>query len=53
MTPPTSRYFRHLFIPFEKTTSDFWVGMAVALACAIVMSWLGLACGEGMRKVRR
>jgi hypothetical protein len=53
MTPPTSRYSQHLYIAFEKTAPDFWTGMTIALVCAIVMSWLGLACGDAMKKVRR
>jgi hypothetical protein len=53
MTPPTSRYARYIYVPFEKTTGEFWTGMAIALACAVLMSWLGLACGDAMKKVRR
>ena len=53
MTPTTTRYARYLYIGYETTTGDFWSGMAIALVCAIAMSWLGLACGDAMRKVRR
>jgi hypothetical protein len=53
MTPVTSRYARYMYIDFEKTAADFWSGMAIAVVCAIAMSWLGLACGDAMRKVRR
>jgi hypothetical protein len=41
------------FFRIERTPSDFWSGMAVALACAILSTRLGLAWSEWMQRVRR
>jgi hypothetical protein len=41
------------FSRIEKTSGDFWRGMAVALACAILSTRLGLAWSQWMRRVRR
>jgi hypothetical protein len=41
------------FLRIEKTASDFWCGMAVALACAILSTRLGLAWSQWMQRVRR
>jgi hypothetical protein len=50
---PTSFYYRHLFYPLEETAGQFWLGMAVALAAAIVTTRVGIAWGDWMRRVRR
>jgi len=44
---------RHLFVPIERTGSEFWLVMAEAFALAILSSRLGLAWGDWVRKVRR
>ena len=41
------------FIRLEKSASDFWSGMAIALACAILPTRLGLAWNQWMQRVRR
>lgn len=41
------------FFAQEKTRSQFWTGMALALACAILSSRVGLAWAEWMKRIRR
>jgi hypothetical protein len=53
MTHPASRSARHLFIAFEASSREFWIGMAIALAAAIVTSFVAIARGEWMKQVRR
>jgi ABC-type Fe3+-siderophore transport system permease subunit len=50
---PTSAYQQYRFLVVEKTAGQFWAEMAIAVVCAIVMTRLGLAWGEWMRRVRR
>ena len=40
------------FVPFE-TAGEFRIGMAIALACAIVSVWLGMGAGDWLKRVRR
>ena len=51
-TPPQSLYFQHKFFPPE-TAQLFWTRMAEAVLFAMVSTWLGLAGGDWMRRVRR
>ena len=44
---------RHLFFPVERTSREFWLVMAEALALAILSSRLGMGWGDWVRKVRR
>lgn len=53
MTPHNSLYYRNIFFPIEKTSGAFWTGMAWALVFAILTTWVGLAWGSWMRRVRR
>ena len=41
------------FVQFEKTPADFRMGMLIALASAIGASWVGLARGDWLSRVRR
>ncbi|MBI1788939.1 MAG: hypothetical protein HYR60_15510 [Acidobacteria bacterium] len=52
-TRPESAVVRQVFTQWEKTPVEFWGEMAVALAMAILMTRLGLAWGDSMRRVRR
>jgi len=52
-TPPTAYSLRHQFYPWEKTAGEFWTGMAVALASAMLTAALGLGWGTWMRKIKR
>jgi hypothetical protein len=40
------------FVPFE-TANEFRIGMAIALACAIISVWLGMGAGDWLKRVRR
>jgi len=51
--PPESRLVRNVFYAYEPTRAVFTLGMAIALACAILSARLGLAWGKWMRDVRR
>ncbi len=51
--PPESDYVRHLFTPLEQSSSEFFLTMAMALAAAMISTQLGIAWGEGMRKLQR
>ncbi len=53
MTPPTSRYFNHLFTPMEKTAAGFWIEMGGALLAAFLTTLLGFRAGTWLREVRR
>lgn len=50
---PTSYTFRNVYYQVEKTPEQFWMGMGIALAAAILMSWLGLHRGDFLKKVKR
>jgi len=51
--PPTTYYYCNLFYPVDPTRTHFWLGMAAALAAAILTTRLGLAWGGWMRRVQR
>ena len=51
--PPTSAWVRNVFLPTEQSSSQFWVRVAIALAVAILMTRVGMAWGEWMRRIRR
>jgi hypothetical protein len=40
------------FVSFE-TPGQFRIGMAIALACAIVSVWIGLGAGDWLKRARR
>jgi hypothetical protein len=41
------------FFTIEKSQTEFWAGMAIALTCAIFSTRLGLGWGNWMRRIRR
>jgi hypothetical protein len=51
--PPTSPWVRNVFVPTEHGFAQFWVRMAIALGAAILMTRIGMAWGEWMRRIRR
>jgi hypothetical protein len=53
MEPPSSYHFNHQFNFYEHSRAQFWVGMLIALAAAFVMTRIGLAWGDWMRRVKR
>ena len=50
---PQSNQALYRFVQFEKTPAEFRKGLLIALACAIGASWIGLARGDWLRRVRR
>jgi len=52
-TPPTSYYWRYLFLPHATGPWAFAMGAASAMGIAIVGSWLGIGWGNWMRRVHR
>jgi hypothetical protein len=53
MQRPSDYHYSHEFDQWEKTPLQFWLGMAFALAAAILTTRVGLAWGDWMRRVRR
>jgi hypothetical protein len=51
--PPTSPWVRNVFVPTEHSFGEFWLRMAIAMAAAILMTRIGMAWGEWMRRIRR
>ena len=51
--PSTTDYARYVFTPSDSGPEQFWFRMALALAAAVAMTRLGMAWGEGLRKLRR
>ena len=52
-TPKTSFSYRGEFPQFHRSAGEFWRGMAMATGIAVVTTWIGLAWGDWMRRVRR
>jgi hypothetical protein len=52
-TYPDSLYALHKFIGQGTLDREFDKGVSIALACAIVSAWVGLAWGDWMRRTRR
>src|SRR5262245_52501032 len=53
MQPPSDYHFSHQFNFYEKSRAQFWVGMIIAFAAAVIMTRIGLAWGDWMRRVMR
>jgi hypothetical protein len=53
MEPPSSYHFNHQFNFYEHSRAQFWVGMLIAFAATFVMTRIGLAWGDWMRRVKR
>jgi len=53
MLAPSEYHFVHQFNFYEKTRTQFLVGMAVAFMAAFVMTRIGLFWGDWMRRVKR
>jgi hypothetical protein len=53
MVRPSEYHFNHQFNFYEHTWTQFWVGMAIAFVAAILMTRIGLAWGDWMRRVKR
>jgi hypothetical protein len=53
MEPPSNYHLNHQFNFYEHSRAQFWVGMLIAFAAAFVMTRIGLAWGDWMRRVKR
>jgi hypothetical protein len=51
--PPASPWVQNLFVSTENSSGQFWVRMAIALVAAVLMTRIGIAWGEWMRRIRR
>jgi hypothetical protein len=51
--PSTSPWVRNLFIYTDDTSRRFWILMAISVMVAILMTRVGLAWGDWMRRIRR
>src|SRR5579863_286003 len=51
--PATSRWVMNMFVATESSNAQFLTWMTIALAVAVLMTRLGLAWGEWMRRIRR
>jgi hypothetical protein len=51
--PPTASAVLGRFVRADRTSGDFWLGMAEALLFAILSVRLGLMCGNWLRRIRR
>jgi hypothetical protein len=49
---PQSYAATYRFAPLE-TAAEFRAGLGIALACAVVSTWLGMGAGEWLKRVRR
>ncbi|HET6283623.1 MAG TPA: hypothetical protein VFH73_21895, partial [Polyangia bacterium] len=52
-TPLDAAYIQHRFLPHATTLAAFIGGAAKVLAMATASSWIGLAWGDWMRRLRR
>ncbi|MGB9403863.1 MAG: hypothetical protein WCA98_09995 [Candidatus Acidiferrales bacterium] len=51
--PPTSPWVQNIYVATEHSAGQFGARMATAFAVAMMMTWIGLAWGDWMRRVRR
>jgi hypothetical protein len=50
---PQSYFAMYRFLPYERTQAEFLTGILLALVCATLTSWLGMARGDWLSRVRR
>jgi hypothetical protein len=50
---PQSYFAQYRFVSYERTPGEFATGMLIALACATLASWIGMARGDWLSRVRR
>jgi len=50
---PSSYEMRNLFFAWEKSAAEFWRSMAIALASAALLTWVGMIWGGWLRRLRR
>jgi len=50
---PQSFMARYEFVPWDRTQTEFLIGMLIAAVCAMFTTWLGLLRGDWLKRVRR
>lgn len=50
---PSNYHLAWEFHSYEKTRSEYWIGMAIALVATVISARIGLLWGDWMRRVRR
>ena len=50
---PSEYHLAWEFNAYEKTRSEFWVGMAIALVATIIATRIGMVWGDWLRRVKR
>src|SRR5258708_5502831 len=53
MQPPSEYHFNHEFNFYEKSRTEFWVGMVMTFAAAFVMTRVALPYGYSLRRLKR
>ena len=52
-TPPSQYHLAWTLRAYEKTGTEFWVGMLIALVATVMSARVGMFWGEWMRRIRR
>jgi hypothetical protein len=52
-TPPSDYHLAWTLRAYEKTRSEFWIGMLIALVATVLSAHIGALWGDWMRRVRR
>lgn len=50
---PTSPTVRHIFVPWERSSQEFWRNMGIGFLFSIASMWIGIFWGGWLQKVRR
>jgi hypothetical protein len=50
---PNNYFALNKYVPYEKTQGEFVTGLLIALVAATLASWLGMARGDWLSRVRR
>jgi hypothetical protein len=50
---PQGYFAQNRFVIYERTPGEFASGLALALLCAVLASWLGMVRGDWLSRVRR
>jgi hypothetical protein len=50
---PTSPTVNHVFVPWERTPTEFWRNMGLGFLFSVASMWVGIYWGNWLKKVRR
>ncbi|HET9285863.1 MAG TPA: hypothetical protein VFR24_28250 [Candidatus Angelobacter sp.] len=50
---PTSPTVRHIFVPWERSSQEFWRNIGIGFLFSIASMWIGIFWGGWLQKVRR